>query len=152
METRADDIRTLNGLIANVFDSADGYRTAARNAENPRYATLFSELASSRLSLATSLQDEVSALGGNPEDEGTALAAAHRGFLRLRDAVTGGSDQSVLAELDRGESYLTEKFDAALAADGLSETVRTTISTAAQRVHRDHDRIEELRTNRGEAI
>ena len=152
METRADDIRTLNGLIANVFDSADGYRTAAQEASNPRYSAMFSQLASSRLSIATSLQDEVSALGGNPEDEGTALAAAHRGFVRLRDAVTGGSDDSVLAEVDRGETYLKEKFDAALAADGLSETVRTTISTAAQRVHRDHDRIEELRTNRGEAI
>lgn len=152
METRADDIRTLNGLIANVFDSADGYRTAAQEARNPRYSAMFSQLASSRLSIATSLQDEVSALGGNPEDEGTALAAAHRGFVRLRDAVTGGSDDSVLAEVDRGETYLKEKFDAALAADGLSETVRTTISTAAQRVHRDHDRIEELRANRGEAM
>lgn len=152
METRADDIRTLNSLISNVFDSADGYRTAAQNATNPRYATMFSELASSRLSLATSLQDEVTTLGGTPEDEGTALAAAHRGFLRLRDAVTGASDESVLAEVDRGETYLKEKFDAALAADGLSETVRTTISTAAQRVHRDHDRIEELRANRGGAI
>ena len=152
MVTRTDDIRTLNGLIANVFDSADGYRTAAQNAANPRYATMFSELAGNRLGIATSLQDEVSTLGGNPEDEGTALAAAHRGFLRLRDAVTGGADESILAEVDRGETYLREKFDAALAADGLSETVRTTISTAAQRVHREHDRIEELRASRGEAI
>ena len=152
MVTRTDDIHTLNSLIASVFDSADGYRTAAQNAANRHHAAMFSELASARLGLAASLQDEVSALGGNPEDEGTALAAAHRGFLRLRDAVTGGSDESVLAEVDRGETYLREKFDAALAADGLSETVRTTISTAAQRVHRDHDRIEELRANGGEAI
>ena len=38
----------------------------------------------------------------------------HRQFLSLRDKVTGSDDQSVIAEVDRGETYLDEKWQAAL--------------------------------------
>jgi uncharacterized protein (TIGR02284 family) len=57
------DIRTLNGLIATTIDSVDGYTEAAKDAENGRYAQLFTSRAGERRQVASSLQAEVSRLG-----------------------------------------------------------------------------------------
>jgi len=55
----------------------------------------------------------VRSLGAAPEDDGTVLAAAHRAFLNLKNAVAG-DDETVVKEVERGEDHIKEKFEAAL--------------------------------------
>jgi uncharacterized protein (TIGR02284 family) len=114
MFDRSHDITILNSLIETTIDSVDGYRHSANEATNSRFSDSFRNWAKDREEVVTRLRDRVRALGGTPEHDGGILAAMHRQFLSLRDAVTGRDDQAVIAEVDRGESYLDKKWQAAL--------------------------------------
>lgn len=128
MFDKSHDIRALNGLIETTLDSIDGYRRSAEEARNSRFAAAFSERATEREQVVGKLRDEVRRLGGDPQDDGSVLAAAHRAFLTLRDKVTGSDDESVIAEVDHGETYLNEKWETALKDEDLSPETRSVIT------------------------
>jgi uncharacterized protein (TIGR02284 family) len=138
------EVRVLNGLIETTIDSVDGYRHSAGEATNEQFAGIFRSRAEERQQVVTRLREQVRALGGTPEEEGGLLAAAHRRFLSLRDAVTGGDDKSVIAEVDRGESYLNGKWEAALADDDLSSGTKRILSELYQSVRSGHDQWETI--------
>ena len=138
------DIQVLNELITTTLDSVDGYSEAAKEAANPTFKSLFSQWASERRQVANDLQQQVAALGGKPEDEGSALASAHRAFLHIRESLSKG-DKSVVEEVERGEDYLKGKFEDALDDDDLSATIRPYVSKAYQSVVLGHDQARDLK-------
>ncbi|MFL6843702.1 MAG: ferritin-like domain-containing protein [Allosphingosinicella sp.] len=138
------DVTVLNSLIETTIDSVDGYRHSADAATNEQFADIFRSRAQERAQLVERLRTRVRELGGTPEDEGGLLAAAHRRFLSLRDAVTGRDDKAVIAEVDRGESYLNGKWEAALADEELSSETRALIREGYQSVRSGHDQWENL--------
>ena len=90
------DIKTLNSLIATTIDSINGYRESADAVDSAQFRELFNTLCEDRQQILPQLQAQVAKLGGNPEDDGTALAAAHRGFVDLKAAITGRDDKAVI--------------------------------------------------------
>ena len=138
------DISVLNSLIETTIDSVDGYRRSAQEATNSRFSGEFLERASEREQVVSQLRDQVRKLGGNPEDDGSVLAAAHRAFLSLRDKITGSDDAAVIAEVDHGESYLNGKWETALRDDRLSAETRSLVQTAYQSVREGHERFRRL--------
>ena len=147
MTDTSHDIRTLNGLIATTIDSVDGYRSSAEAVRSPRFAELFTARASERSSVAEQLRAEVRRLGGNPEDDGTALASGHRAFLNLKAAVTGRDDDAVVSEVERGEDHIKSKFEAALADDKLSPECRSLVESTYGSVKSGHDQMRNLKQN-----
>lgn len=145
MADTSHDIRTLNSLIATVIDSIDGYSESAKDAESSRFASMFNERAAERREVLTKLQAEVGRLGGNPEDSGTTAAAAHRGFVNLKSAVTGQDDQAVINEVERGEDHIKNKFEEALRDDELSPQTRSVIEQCFTSVRRGHDQMSALK-------
>lgn len=145
MADNSHDIRTLNSLIATTIDSIDGYTEAAKDAENSRYVQMFNSRAAERRQAASALQAEVARLGGDPEDDGTALAGAHRMFLNLKSAVTGQDDQAIVNEVERGEDHIKAKFEDALKDDGLSPETRSAIGQAWTSVRAGHDEMRDLK-------
>lgn len=139
------DIRTLNGLIGTTIDSIDGYSESAKDAQGNRFAEMFNKRAGERRQLVSQLQAVVARLGGNPEDDGTALAAAHRGFVGLKAAVTGQDDAAIIAEVERGEDHIKAKFEAALADEELGMEAKTAIQQAYTSVRAGHDQIRDLK-------
>jgi uncharacterized protein (TIGR02284 family) len=138
------DISVLNTLIETTIDSVDGYRRSAQEATNSRFSAEFLERASEREQVVSQLRDRVRQLGGNPEDDGSVLAAAHRAFLTLRDRVTGSDDKAVIAEVDHGESYLNGKWETALKDDRLSTQTRTLVQQCYDSVREGRDRFRRL--------
>jgi len=136
----ARDISTLNSLIETTIDSIDGYRRSAQEATNSRFSAEFLERANEREQVVSKLRDRVRQLGGNPEDDGSILAAAHRAFLTLRDKVTGSDDDAVIAEVDHGESYLDSKWEAALREDDLSSETRSLVQQCYDSVRDGYER------------
>jgi uncharacterized protein (TIGR02284 family) len=134
------DITVLNSLIETTIDSVDGYRRSAQEATNSRFSAEFLERANEREQVVSQLRDRVRQLGGNPEDDGSVLAAAHRAFLSLRDKVTGSDDGAVIAEVDHGESYLNGKWEAALRDEGLSPETRSLVQQSYDSVREGHQR------------
>ncbi|HEX8223697.1 MAG TPA: PA2169 family four-helix-bundle protein [Allosphingosinicella sp.] len=138
------DVTVLNSLIETTIDSVDGYRHSAGEATNPQFAEIFRQRAQEREQVVAKLRQRVTELGGTPEEEGGLLAKAHRQFLSLRDAVTGNDDKSVIAEVDRGESYLNGKWETALADDGLSVETQRLIRDCYQSVRSGHEQWENM--------
>jgi len=145
MTDTSHDIRTLNGLIATTLDSVDGYTEAAKDSENGRYGQLFTARATERRQVVSALQAEVSRLGGNPEDDGTVLAGAHRAFLNLKATVTGQDDAAIVNEVERGEDHIKAKFESALEDQELSAATRSAIQTAYGSVRAGHDEMRDLK-------
>jgi uncharacterized protein (TIGR02284 family) len=138
------DISVLNSLIETTIDSVDGYRRSAQEATNSRFSSGFLERANEREQIVSRLRERVRALGGNPEDDGSVLAAAHRAFLSLRDKVTGADDEAVIAEVDHGESYLNEKWETALKDGELSPETRSLVQQCYSSVREGRDTFRRL--------
>jgi uncharacterized protein (TIGR02284 family) len=145
MQNANEDISCLNGLITTTIDSVDGYREAAKDASNPTFRTIFIDRANERDGIVSELQAEVRALGGNPDDSGSALAGAHRMFLNLREAIAGGDDKAVIAEVERGEDHIKAKYEAALTDADLSPNTVSTIQRCYQSVKEGHDQMRDLK-------
>lgn len=139
------EITMLNTLIATTIDSVNGYQESAQAVENDRFRQLFMELAQDRQQVLPQLQAEVARLGGNPEDDGSTLGAAHRAFVDLKSAITGRDDKAVINEVERGEDYIKEKYETALNNADLSAETRQVVSQAYESVRRGHDRVRDLK-------
>jgi len=139
------DISTLNSLIATTIDSIDGYSESAQEAGSSRFTEMFNARATERRGALTKLQAEVGRLGGNPEDDGTTLAAAHRGFLNLKSSVTGQDDKAIINEVERGEDHIKAKYEAALEDNDLSAETRAVIQEAYASVKQGHDQMRDLK-------
>jgi len=138
-------ISTLNSLIKTTLDSMKGFKDAAEDAESTQFSSLFADFARERSEVATALQAEVRRLGGNPEDDSSFLAAAHRSFMDLKQAFTGKDDKAIIQEVERGEDYIKDKYEAALRDADLDPSARTVIERAFQSVKAGHDRASALK-------
>lgn len=145
MTETSHDIRTLNGLIATTLDSVDGYEEAAKASESTYFGEMFTSRAAERRQVVRTLQSEVTRLGGNPEDDGTVLAGAHRAFLDLKAAVTGKDDQAIVNEVERGEDHIKAKYEAAMQDDDVSPACRSTIEQCYTSVREGHDQMRDLK-------
>lgn len=139
------DIKILNSLIETTLDSADGYSEAAKNAANASYKDLFQRWATERRQVVSDLQNQVRMLGGQPEDDGSVLAAGHRMFVKLRDSVTGSDDKSVIDEVERGEDFIKAKYEEAMEDEELSTAVRAAVVNAYGSVKAGHDQASHLK-------
>lgn len=138
-------VKVLNGLIKTTLDSAGGYREAAENADRSQYKAMFAERVNKRQRLAQELQQQVRALGGEPEMEQGALGKAHNKFVDLKNALTGGDDKSVIDEVERGEDHIRDKFQHALEDEDLPPNVRNVVSRAFQEVKAEHDEVSRIK-------
>ena len=135
----------LKTLTSTLNDSVNGYRDAAENAEGSQFKQIFRDNASERARVAGELASEVRRLGGTPDEDGTILGKTHQAFLDLKAAVTGRNDKAIINEVERGEDYLKEKFEAALADDKLTTESREIVERAYQSVRKGHDQISQLK-------
>ena len=139
------DISVLNGLIKTTLDSMKGYEDAAKDAESTQFATMFADFARDRAQVATKLQNQVRTLGGEPELDSSMLAAAHRTFMDLKQAITGKDDKVIVQEVERGEDHIKAKFEDAMKDGELSPTTLAAITEAFGSVREGHDQMSALK-------
>ena len=140
-----DNTTILKTLTTTLNDSVNGYREAAEHAEGEQFREIFRTNASERERVAGELAGEVRRSGGTPDEDGSLLGKTHQVFLDLKAAVTGRNDKTIINEVERGEDYLKEKFETALASDKLSPESREIVERAFQSVRKGHDQISSLK-------
>ncbi len=140
-----DNTTILKTLTTTLNDSVNGYREAAEHAEGEQFREIFRTNASERERVAGELAGEVRRSGGTPDEDGSLLGKTHQVFLDLKAAVTGRNDKAIINEVERGEDYLKEKFETALASDKLSPESREIVERAFQSVRKGHDQISSLK-------
>ena len=145
MAEHNETISTLNTLIATTIDSVTGYEDSAKNIENDRFREIFRGRADERQQVVEQLRSEVRRLGGDPEESGSFLGKAHQRFEDLKAAVTGRDEQAIINEVERGEDYLKEKWQAALQSGNLDGESHDVVERCYQSVKSGHDQISQLK-------
>jgi len=145
MAEHSEAISTLNTLIATTIDSITGYEDSARNIENERFREIFRERADERQRVVEDLRSEVRRLGGDPEDSGSFLGKAHQRFEDLKAAISGRDEKAIINEVERGEDYLKEKWQAALQSGDLHGESHDLVERCYQSVKAGHDQISQLK-------
>lgn len=141
----SENITILKTLTSTLNDSVNGYREAAEHAEGNQFQQIFRDNATERERVAGEFQGEVRRLGGTPDEDGTVLGKTHQVFLDLKAAVMGRDDKAIVNEVERGEDYLKEKFETALADTNLAPESRDIVERAYQSVRKGHDQISQLK-------
>lgn len=143
--TNDHDIKTLNSLIETTLDSADGYTEAAKDAKDASLVSLFNARSTERRAAVSKLQQCVRSLGGEPEDDGTILASAHRAFVNLRASLTSKDNTAVVDEVERGEDHIKAKFEDALKDTDVSPGTMSVISDVYASVRSGHDQMRDIK-------
>jgi uncharacterized protein (TIGR02284 family) len=141
-----DVIDTLNKLIETCKDGEYGFRTCAEHVKSQQLRTVFLERAESCRKGATELQAEVARLGGEPETDSSTTGTLHRGWVNLKGALTGDSDQAALDECERGEDAALARYRDAIKED-LPGDVAAIVQRQYEGVKRNHDQIRSLRNS-----
>lgn len=135
---KTDNLTILKTLTSTLNDSVKGYRESADKVESAHFKDLFLRFADQREQAAESLKAEVRRLGGDPDSDGSTMGSLHQAWLDLKSAVTGHDDKAIINEVERGEDYLKEKFEAALKSDDLHGESREVVNRAFESVREGH--------------
>jgi uncharacterized protein (TIGR02284 family) len=130
----------LNHLIETCKDGERGFRYAANHVTDPTVKALFLEIASQRERFASDLLPHAQRLGGPSEADGTTAAALHRGWITIKDTLTGHDERAIIGEAERGEGAAVAVYKDAI--DGmLPPTVRELVQRQYEHVCKSHERI-----------
>ena len=145
MAEHSESISTLNTLIATTIDSITGYEDSAKNIHDERLREVFRSRADERQKVVEELRAEVRRLGGDPEEGGSFLGKAHQRFEDLKAAITGRDEKAIINDVERGEDYLKEKWQAALQSGNLHGETHDLVERLYQSVKQGHDQISQLK-------
>ncbi|MEP7064819.1 MAG: PA2169 family four-helix-bundle protein [Gemmatimonadota bacterium] len=136
-------VSVLNDLIDTCNDGVEGFKTASEAVKNPSAKALFASRIPNIERGTAELKAEVRRLGGDPDESGTVGAAVHRGWINLKAAVTGHSEEAVIAECERGEEHAAHVYEEALQKDLPADT-RAIIDRQYRGVVENLDRVRAL--------
>jgi uncharacterized protein (TIGR02284 family) len=145
LENENGTLAALKTLADTLADSVNGYRDAAEHVESTEFRQMFIQLGDDRNRALSDLQAEVTRLGGNADSDGSTLGHLHQRWLDFKSSVSGRDDKAVINEVERGEDYLKEKFEAALGTDLLDGAARAPVERAYASVRQGHDRVRDLK-------
>jgi len=138
-------VDVLNDLVETSKDGEYGFATCAERATSVELKQIFLRRASDCARAASELQAIVVEYGGKAEDSGTMADAVHRGWVSVRDALSGTSDQAILDECERGEDVALSRYRKAMKREELPATVRQVVERQMAGAQANHDQIKALR-------
>jgi len=139
-----DVISTLNDLIETCKDGEQGFRTCAEDIKDAQMKSFFTTRAQSCAEAAAELQQEVRALGGNPETSSSIAGALHRRWVDIKGLVTGKDDEAILNECERGEDVAKRSYETAL-GKSLPANIKAIVERQYNGVLKNHDQVKALR-------
>ena len=110
----ADRKSALKHLHTRLHDSVDGYEAALERTDSPYIKNVIEDMLTRRRTAVAEVHKYLSGMGVEVDHDGSLLGDAHRGFLKLKDAVTGGGDDAVMEEIVRGEESLADAYETAI--------------------------------------
>ncbi|MEO0530809.1 MAG: PA2169 family four-helix-bundle protein [Planctomycetota bacterium] len=125
-------------------DSAKGFNECADLVSNDRVKSAFTEIAKTRLENADQLATQIEWNGESEAEDGSYLAAFHRVWIKVREACSSDSVETVLIEAERGEDEIKEAYEDAL-KEACDSPVCDLIKTQYETVKATHDRVRNLR-------
>ena len=116
----SDDAKAAKELVETLKDGEKGYASAAdklRDSERPEWATTMERFAQQRAGFAREIVEMGHEYGDDVDESGSVAAALHRGWLSLKDAVSGDDPDAVLKAAETGEDHAVKEYEDALKMD-----------------------------------
>lgn len=144
----SDEARTIKELVKTLEDGRDGFATAAERLSTNSASDVsqrFREFSAQRAAMADELRRCAQLEGVEIPHTGTVAGAVHRGWIAVKDVLTGDDPSAIIAAAEQGEDHAKSKFRDALADKALSPTVRSIVESQAMRVEAAHDYVSALK-------
>lgn len=141
------DKRITTDLIETLEDGRKGFAAAAeRLADTDRgdLRTAFVALSEQRATFSAELERMAAAYGDDIDEDGSVLAAAHRGWMAVKDALSGSDPDGVLDAAEQGEDHAVAEYQKALDAD-ISPDLRVVLKRQFADVKQSHDQVKAWR-------
>ncbi len=114
----SDDAKAAKELVETLKDGERGFAAAAeklRDGKRPEWATTLQRLSEQREGFWREIVDLGHEYGDDVDNSGTVAASLHRGWISLRDALTGDDADAVLKAAATGEDHAVSEYKDALA-------------------------------------
>ena len=117
-------IDALNSLIVINNDRIEGYKTAEAEAKETDLKMLFSDLMQTSINNRKELVEEVSILGGTP-DEGTRITGKFfRVWMDVKVAFTSNDRKIILESCEYGEKVALDQYEKVLKDDNETNNIK----------------------------
>jgi uncharacterized protein (TIGR02284 family) len=116
----SDDEKVAKDLVETLKDGERGFASAAEkvgDGDHPEWATTLQRLSEQRAGFRREIVALGHAYGDDVDESGSAAAALHRGWISLKDALTGDDAGSVLGAAVTGEDHAVSEYEKALEHD-----------------------------------
>jgi uncharacterized protein (TIGR02284 family) len=116
----SDDEKVAKDLVETLKDGERGFASAAeklRDGDRPEWASTLQRLSEQRAGFRREIVEMGHEYGEDVDESGSAAAALHRGWIALKDALTGDDAGSVLGAAVTGEDHAVSEYEKALEAD-----------------------------------
>jgi uncharacterized protein (TIGR02284 family) len=121
------DEKVAKDRVETLKDGRNGFASAAeklRDSDTPETATIFERLSQQRAGFVQDIVSMGHAYGAAVDESGSGAAAVHRGWISLKDALTGDDSSSVIGAAVTGEDHAVSEYEKALDEDDLSAEFR----------------------------
>ncbi len=141
------DKKITTDLIETLEDGKKGFAAAAeRLADTDRadISSAFVALSEQRAAFSAELEAMAAAYGDDIDEDGSVLAAVHRGWMAVKDTLSGADPDGVLDAAEQGEDHAVAEYQKALDAD-ISAELRAVIQRQFADVKQAHDQVKAWR-------
>jgi uncharacterized protein (TIGR02284 family) len=142
----SSDEKTTSDLIETLKNGEEGFRKAAEKlAEGPRadLSAEFVTFSQQRARFSAELAELAKSYGDDVPVRSTVPGAVHRGWMAVKDALTGDSPQAVLKAALTGEDHAVGEYEDAVKAD-ISDGLRAVVTRQLTEVSSTRDRVKVL--------
>ena len=114
------DESIATNLIHTLENGKEGFAKAAEklgDSDRPEVATKFREFSQQRATMSDELKQITVAYGDDADQRSTLPGAIHRGWIAVKDALTGDDADAIIGAAETGEDHAVEQYRDALDAD-----------------------------------
>ncbi len=142
----SDDEKVAKELVETLRDGERGFASAAeklRDSDRAEWASVLERLSEQRAGFRREIVDLGHDYGDDVDESGSAAASLHRGWIALKDALSGDDAGSVLAAAATGEDHAVSEYESALEKD-LSDGFREVVTRQHAAVVAARDEVKAL--------
>lgn len=142
----SDDKNAAKELVETLRDGERGFAIAAekvRGSDRTEWATTLERLSEQRADFRREIVELGHEYRDDVDESGSATAALHRGWIALKDALTGDDAGAVLGAAVTGENHAVSEYEHALQQD-LSPGFREVVSRQHAAVVTARDEVKAL--------
>lgn len=137
----------IKDLVQTLEDGRKGFADAADKLADDGRANLaetFRGYSRQRAEFAQQLRAAAAEARSDFDEDGSIAGALHRGWISLKDALTGDDVDAIINAAITGEEHAVDEFEDALADDDLPTTLSSTVSRQAENIRQVRDRLRQL--------